>query len=68
LAYVGPTPVWQMKGVLAVAHASCRYVFHAVHMTFDGEFGEPWGERGDEGIACCVGALYAPRCSLSSLL
>ena len=31
-----------MKGVLSIAHAPCRFVYHAVHMIFNGEFMEPW--------------------------
>lgn len=34
--------IFRMKGVLAVAHAGRRFVFHAVHMTFNGCFDEPW--------------------------
>eukprot|EP00966_Prymnesium_polylepis_P051268 1186514-Prymnesium_polylepis.2 len=34
--------LYRMKGVLAIAHSDRRFVFHAVHMTFDGEWGEPW--------------------------
>ena len=33
-----------MKGVLAVAHAKQRFVYHAVHMTFSGGFEEEWAE------------------------
>ena len=25
-----------MKGILAIKHAPCRFVYHAVHMMFDG--------------------------------
>jgi hypothetical protein len=35
--------LFRMKGVLAIAHAQQRYVFHAVHSTFSGSFSEPWG-------------------------
>ena len=35
--------IFRMKGVLVVAHAQRRFVYHAVHMTFSGEFDEPWG-------------------------
>jgi len=30
-----------MKGVLAIAHAGKRFVYHGVHMTFNGCFDEP---------------------------
>ena len=33
-----------MKGVLSIAHAPCRFVYHAVHMIFNGHFDEAWGE------------------------
>ena len=33
-----------MKGILAIKHAEQRFVYHTVHMQFDGDFGEPWGE------------------------
>jgi hypothetical protein len=33
--------IYRMKGVLALAHADERYVFHSVHMVMDGTF-EPW--------------------------
>lgn len=36
--------IYRMKGVLAIAHAEERYVFHAVHMTMEGTFEEPWAE------------------------
>ena len=28
--------IFRMKGILAIRHAPCRYVYHAVHMMFDG--------------------------------
>merc|ERR1719301_46193 len=31
-----------MKGVLAVAHAVEKFVYHSVHMLFSGDFVEPW--------------------------
>ena len=36
--------MYRMKGVLSVAHAKQRFVYHAVHMTFEGAFGDPWAE------------------------
>ena len=36
--------MFRMKGVLAIAHAKQRFVYHAVHMTFEGSFAEPWAE------------------------
>jgi len=36
--------IYRMKGVLAIAHASQRFVFHAVHMLTEGSFAEEWGE------------------------
>ena len=34
--------IYRMKGVLNVAHADERFVYHAVHMILDGSFAEPW--------------------------
>ena len=34
-----------MKGVLWIAHAEQRFVYHAVHMTFSGGFEEAWGQE-----------------------
>ena len=36
--------IFRMKGVLAIAHAKQRFVFHAVHMSMDGNFEEAWAE------------------------
>ena len=36
--------VYRVKGVLAIAHSKLKYVFHAVHMTMDGDFEGPWME------------------------
>ena len=36
--------IFRMKGVLSIAHAPCRFVYHAVHMIFNGHFDEAWGE------------------------
>mmetsp|Transcript_28785 Transcript_28785/g.92217 ORF Transcript_28785/g.92217 Transcript_28785/m.92217 type:complete len:217 (-) Transcript_28785:287-937(-) len=33
-----------MKGVLAIAHADKKFVYHAVHMQLNGVFAEPWAE------------------------
>ena len=35
--------LYRMKGVLAIAHAEQKYVYHAVHASFEGGFAEPWG-------------------------
>merc|ERR1719217_1399052 len=34
--------IYRMKGVLNIAHAAQRFVYHAVHMIFNGEFMEEW--------------------------
>ena len=39
-------PTYRMKGVLNVRHATDKYVYHAVHMIYNGEF-EPWLEDED---------------------
>ena len=36
--------MYRMKGVLSIAYAKQRFVYHAVHMTFSGGFEETWGE------------------------
>ena len=36
--------IYRMKGVLALAGADQKYVYQAVHMIFNGEFVEPWGD------------------------
>jgi len=36
--------LYRMKGVLNIRHAEERFVYHAVHMIFNGEFTEPWEE------------------------
>eukprot|EP00316_Scyphosphaera_apsteinii_P008368 CAMPEP_0119308818 /NCGR_PEP_ID=MMETSP1333-20130426/12785_1 /TAXON_ID=418940 /ORGANISM="Scyphosphaera apsteinii, Strain RCC1455" /LENGTH=454 /DNA_ID=CAMNT_0007312675 /DNA_START=1 /DNA_END=1365 /DNA_ORIENTATION=+ len=36
--------IYRMKGVLNIKHADERFVYHAVHMIFKGEFMEPWAE------------------------
>ncbi|MFT3906875.1 MAG: GTP-binding protein [Steroidobacteraceae bacterium] len=37
--------ILRMKGVLNLRGEPRRYVFHGVHMTFDGNLEKPWGER-----------------------
>lgn len=36
--------IFRMKGVINIAHAAERFVFHAVHMSFSGTFEAPWGD------------------------
>ena len=36
--------IFRMKGFLHIAGADQRFVFQGVHMLFDGQPGEPWGE------------------------
>jgi len=40
--------LYRMKGVLKVTHARQKYVYHAVHMIFQGQF-EDWDEGEAEG-------------------
>ena len=42
--------IYRMKGVLAIAGNANKYVYHAVHMIFNGTYVEPWaaGEK-----RCC---------------
>jgi len=35
--------MFRMKGIIAIAHAEERYVYHSVHMLFSGNYDEPWG-------------------------
>ncbi|MGC3976729.1 MAG: GTP-binding protein [Nitrospira sp.] len=37
--------ILRMKGVLSLKGEARRYVFHGVHMTFDGALEKPWGQR-----------------------
>jgi len=36
--------IFRMKGVLSIAHAEQRFVYHSVHMLFNGGFAAPWAE------------------------
>jgi G3E family GTPase len=36
--------IFRMKGVLAIAHAHKAFVFHAVHMHFEGSFSQEWAD------------------------
>ena len=36
--------IYRMKGVLCIAHASRRFVFHAVHMHMEGTFEAEWAD------------------------
>ena len=42
--------LYRMKGVLAVSHAVEKFVYHAVHMLFSGDFTDAWGA--DEERVC----------------
>jgi G3E family GTPase len=35
--------IFRMKGVLNIEDEDRRYIFHGVHMMFDGKFDRPWG-------------------------
>ena len=52
--------IYRMKGVLAIAHAKQRFVFHAVHMLMDGTFEEPWAD----GEARESKLVFIGRCRL----
>mmetsp|Transcript_636 Transcript_636/g.2103 ORF Transcript_636/g.2103 Transcript_636/m.2103 type:complete len:424 (-) Transcript_636:180-1451(-) len=45
--------IFRMKGVLAVAHAEEKFVYHAVHMLFTGEFMDKWAP-GEERVSKLV--------------
>ena len=49
--------MYRMKGVLNVKHATDKFVYHAVHMIFNGEF-EPWDE---EDYNCLLYTSPSPR-------
>ena len=55
-AWMGPlvetqgTDIYRMKGVLAIDGDDRKYVYHAVHMIFNGAYGEPWAA--DEPRCC----------------
>jgi G3E family GTPase len=34
-----------MKGVISLRGEARRYVYHGVHMMFDGRLEQPWGDR-----------------------
>jgi hypothetical protein len=34
--------IYRMKGVLSISNDTQKYVYQAVHMTFNGEFGDEW--------------------------
>jgi len=42
--------IFRMKGVLAIEGVDMRYVFHSVHMLYNGNFEAPWGP--DEERSC----------------
>ena len=55
--------IFRMKGILAIKHAERRFVYHAVHMMFNGDFGEPWGD--DEPRVCKMVFIGSPNPSPS---
>jgi len=44
LIHTRGSEIFRMKGILAIKHAPQRFVYHAVHMMFDGDWGEHWGD------------------------
>lgn len=44
LLHTSGNDLFRMKGILAVAHANVKFVYHGVHMLFNGAFEEAWGE------------------------
>jgi len=53
----GGHDVFRMKGILAIAHAERRFVYHSVHMVFSGGFEEAWAE----GEACHSKMVFIGR-------
>ena len=39
------TDIFRMKGIVAIEGEDRRFVFQGVHMLFDGQPGDPWGDR-----------------------
>jgi G3E family GTPase len=37
--------IFRMKGVISLRGEARRYVYHGVHMMFDGRLEQPWGDR-----------------------
>ena len=45
--------IFRMKGVLSVAGSEKKFVYHAVHMTFNSEFSQEW-KKGEERVSKLV--------------
>ena len=58
---VAGNDIFRMKGVLHVAHAEQRYVYHAVHNVFDGAFDEPWTHTLAAGFRIVPAAMTFSR-------
>ena len=41
--------LYRMKGIPSIEDCPEKYVYHAVHMLFDGQFAEPWAEGEERG-------------------
>merc|ERR1712087_84767 len=39
------TDIFRMKGVLSIAGHDSKFVYQAVHMIFNGDFSDPWGDE-----------------------
>jgi hypothetical protein len=47
--------IFRMKGVLSLKGEARRYVFHGVHMMFDGQLEQPWGDRSRHNSLVFIG-------------
>ena len=52
--------LYRMKGVLAIAHAEQRFVFHSVHMLMEGSFEAEWGDEPRESKLVFIGKDLDP--------
>jgi len=47
--------IFRMKGVMNLRGEDRRYVFHGVHMMFDGQLEKPWGKRTRQSSLVFIG-------------
>ena len=47
--------IFRMKGVMNLRGEDRRYVFHGVHMMFDGQLEKPWGTRARQSSLVFIG-------------
>jgi G3E family GTPase len=47
--------IFRMKGIVSANGEDRRYVFHGVHMMFDGRFERPWGSAPRQNTLVFIG-------------